>query len=175
MMVAGLAAGLILAAGALLVPAVEPGAELPPLPFDAKADHVIVQKSERTMTLLRDGQPLKTYAVALGRGGLAPKQREGDNRTPEGSYRISGRNPNSAYHLSLRISYPGPQDVQRAAARGQSPGGDIMIHGIRNGLGWLGSLHRHVDWTAGCIAVTNAEIEEIWQAVPDNTPIEILP
>jgi murein L,D-transpeptidase YafK len=120
------------------------------------------------MTLFREGQPIKTYEVALGREP-GPKRREGDNKTPEGLYRISGRNPQSAYHLSLRISYPVPHEVAAAKARGEPPGGDIMIHSIRNGLGWLGSLHRQQNWTAGCIAVTNGEIEEIWRAVPDGS------
>jgi murein L,D-transpeptidase YafK len=144
------------------------------LPPDARADRIIVRKSQREMTLLREGVPLKTYQVALGRGEPGPKRREGDGRAPEGVYRISGRNPDSAYHLSLRISYPEPHDVAAARARGEPPGGDVMVHGIRNGLGWLGALHRRIDWTAGCIAVTNDEIEEIWRAVPDGIPIEIL-
>jgi murein L,D-transpeptidase YafK len=144
-----------------------------PLRPDAQADSVIIDKTTRTMTLLRSGQPFRAYAVSLGRGGLEGKMREGDNRTPDGRYRIDGRNPHSAYHLSLRISYPDASDMAAAAARGENPGGDIMIHGIRNGFGWLGTFHRWVDWTAGCVAVTNEEIEEIWRVVPDGTPVEI--
>ena len=149
------------------------GGEQPPLPADARADALIVDKTSHTMTLFSGGQPLRTYAVSLGRGGLEGKMREGDNRTPVGRYRIDGRNPRSAYHLSLRISYPDARDTAAAAARGDKPGGDIMIHGIRNGLGWLGTFHRWIDWTAGCVAVTDTEIEEIWRAVPDGTPVEI--
>ncbi len=146
-----------------------------PLAADATADRVVVRKADRGLTLFRSGQPLKTYAIALGFGEPGPKSREGDGRTPEGLYHISGRNPKSAFHLSLRISYPDEEDIAAARAQGVSPGGDIMIHGMRNGFGWLGSLARAGDWTAGCIAVTNEEIEEIWRAVPDGTPIEILP
>ena len=131
----------------------------------------MVEKARHLMTLYRDGKPFRTFAVALGRGGLGPKQREGDNLTPEGSYRIIGRNPNSAYHLSLRVSYPEPRDVEAARARGLSPGSDIMIHGIGRGVGW----RRFKDWTFGCIAVTDSEMEEIWRMVPDGTPIDIKP
>ena len=147
--------------------------EQSPLPPNAVADRIVVDKTRHIMTLYSHEQPLRSYAVALGRGGLDIKTREGDNRTPEGQYRIDGRNPRSAFHLSLHISYPEAGDVAEAAARGKNPGGDIMIHGIRNGLGWLGTFQRRVDWTAGCIAVTDQEMEEIWRVVPDGTPIEI--
>ncbi len=137
---------------------------------------VAVDKSERLLRLLaQDGTELRRYTVALGGDPLGDKRREGDSRTPEGRYRIDWRNPESAYHLSLHISYPDETDRAEAAARGEDPDGMIMIHGIRNGFGWLGSLHQYVDWTDGCIAVTNAEIEEIWRLVPNGTPIEILP
>lgn len=139
------------------------------------ADRIVVRKSDRRMTLFVAGQPIRTYEIALGFGGPGAKTREGDGRTPEGLYSISGRNPQSAYHLSLRISYPEARDIEAARALGVPPGGDIMIHGTRNGLGWFGAVARSIDWTAGCIAVTNEEIEEIWHAVPDGTPIEILP
>ena len=145
----------------------------PPLPADAKADAVLIDKTSHSLTLFSGGQALRTYAVSLGRGGSEAKTREGDNRTPEGNYRIDGRNPRSAFHLSLHISYPDARDVAAAAARGEKPGSDIMIHGIRNGLGWIGTFHRWVDWTAGCVAITNAEMEEIWRVVPDGTPVEI--
>ena len=127
------------------------------------------------MTLYSDGLPIRTYEIALGFGEPGAKTREGDGRTPEGRYTISGRNPQSDYHLSLRISYPEPRDIAVAEALGVPPGGDVMIHGTRNGWGWFGAAARSIDWTAGCIAVTNDEIEEIWGAVPDGTPIEILP
>jgi murein L,D-transpeptidase YafK len=145
------------------------------LPDGAVADRILVEKAERRLTLLRKDEVLKIYEIALGPSPEGPKEREGDGKTPEGIYRISGRNPNSRYHRSLRISYPGPQDVARAKAAGVSPGGDIMIHGLMNGLGWIGSFHTSSDWTEGCIAVTNQEIEEIWRVVRDGTPVEIRP
>ncbi len=163
------------AAGAGAVAAARPEDEPAPLPPGTRADRILVVKSRRAMTLFRSGAELRTYDVALARGGMAPKRREGDALVPEGRYTISGRNPRSAFHLALRISYPEPRDVAAARARGEPPGGDIMIHGLPNGLGWLGALHRRADWTAGCIAVTDAEIEEIWRVVPDATPIEIVP
>lgn len=104
-----------------------------------------------------------------------PKRQEGDERTPEGLYRIDWRNPNSVAHLSLHISYPDAEDRARAGAAGVAPGGSIMIHGLPNGWGFLGALHRRLDWTDGCIGVTNAEMREIWALVPDGTPIRIAP
>jgi murein L,D-transpeptidase YafK len=132
-------------------------------------------KSERRLLLLRGEETLKAYTVVLGREPRGRKMREGDGRTPEGSYHLDWRNPKSRFHLSLHVSYPNESDRARAAAAGVPPGGDIMIHGLRNGLGWIGKLHRFVDWTDGCIAVTSHEIEEIWRAVDDGTPIEIRP
>lgn len=170
-----------LAAAALLVGAGPAAADEPCAPLEAppqnlaSVDALELDKSDRCLTLLEDGAPVRRYRVSLGFGGLAPKEREGDGRVPEGSYTISGRNPESAYHLSLRISYPDEADIARARAGGYDPGGDIMIHGLANRFGWLGALHRRTDWTAGCIAVTNGEIEEIWALVPDGTPIDIRP
>jgi murein L,D-transpeptidase YafK len=135
-----------------------------------------VRKAARLLLLLdRDGSELRRYTVALGGDPQGDKRREGDSRTPEGRYVVDWRNPDSAYHLSLHVSYPDERDRAEAAARGEDPGGMIMIHGMRNGFGWLGTLHQYVDWTDGCIAVTNDEIEEIWRLVPNGTPIDILP
>jgi len=139
------------------------------------ADHVLIEKSARKLSLIADGKVLKTYAVALGRHPLGAKTKQGDGRTPEGLYTIDSRIAKSGFHRALHISYPNEQDKSHAAALGVNPGGEIMIHGIRNGLGFVGSLHRRRDWTGGCIAVTNPEIEEIWKAVPDGTPVEIRP
>lgn len=141
--------------------------------IDGLADRIVIEKHAHTLTLYRQGKVLKTYRVALGRGGIGPKVQAGDNRVPEGLYKIVGRNPHSAFHRALKVGYPTPDQVRQAQARGVDPGGDIMVHGIRNGLGWVGSLQRQVDWTKGCIAVTDREIEEIWHNVPDGTPIEI--
>lgn len=148
---------------------------LNPLPPNAVADRVLVEKAARRFTLLRGNELLKVYRVALGHSPVGPKEEEGDQRTPEGKYLIDFHKEDSDYHRALHISYPAQHDIDRAAARGVSPGGDIMIHGIRNGRGWIGAFHRRTDWTAGCVAVTNSEIEEIWRAVPDGTPIEIRP
>jgi murein L,D-transpeptidase YafK len=136
---------------------------------------LVVHKREHLMRAYRGDTVLREFKVALGRGGLAPKVQQGDGRVPEGAYAINGRNPNSAYHLSLRISYPTPQQVRAAAARGIDPGGDIFIHGLPNGRGGIGESHRRFDWTEGCIAVTNPEIQWLWRSVPDGTPILILP
>ena len=146
-----------------------------PLPRDAMADRVLVEKSARRLTLTRNGNAFKTYRMALGRAPIGAKEYEGDQRTPEGIYTIDFHKPDSDYHLALHISYPEPRDVDRAAAQGLSAGSDIMIHGLSNGRGWIGRFHRRSDWTAGCIAVTDFEIEEIYRAVPDGTPIEIRP
>jgi tetratricopeptide (TPR) repeat protein len=139
------------------------------------ADKVLIEKKERRLTLLSKGDVIKTYKIALGGDPLGPKERQGDNKTPEGTYYIDSRNRNSEYHLSLRISYPNEKDKMRAKELGVSPGGDIMIHGIKNGLGWVGALHAGIDWTKGCIAVTDEEMEEIFKLVPIGTIVEIRP
>lgn len=136
-------------------------------------DHIYVSKSQHWMAVYQGGQIVREFRVALGRGGLKPKEREGDGRVPEGLYRISAHNPESAYHLSLRIDYPTPEQSAQAAARGLKAGGDIMIHGLPNGRGWVGSRHLRVDWTEGCIALTDSEMGWLYRAVPDGTPIEI--
>jgi murein L,D-transpeptidase YafK len=140
-----------------------------------QADKIIVVKSTRTMTLLSGEKILKTYKVALGTVPVGPKHIEGDHKTPEGSYIIDAKNPQSQFHLSLHISYPSAADRQRAAKLGARPGGAIMIHGLARPFAYLGPLHRQTDWTDGCIAVTNAEIEEIWKWVAVGTKVEIKP
>lgn len=138
-----------------------------------QADLILVDKSARTLRLMRGGAELKRYTIALGGAPLGHKTREGDQRTPEGDYTIDWRNPNSVAHLSLHVSYPDAADRAQAQAGGYSPGGNIMIHGLPNGWGFLGRLHGLRDWTDGCIGVTNAEMREIWSLVPDGTPIRI--
>ena len=138
-----------------------------------QATRVLVEKSARRLTLLGEGRPIRTYRVALGRQPVGPKDREGDGRTPEGVYIIDSRLATSGFHRALHVSYPNAADQLAAKRAGVDPGGAIFIHGIKNRLGWLGRLHRLVDWTSGCIAVTNAEIDEIWRAVPDGTVVEI--
>jgi murein L,D-transpeptidase YafK len=138
-------------------------------------DKVLIEKKARCLTLLSKENVIKTYKIALGRNSEGTKEKDGDNKTPEGIYKIDSRNEKSAYHLSLHISYPNEDDIKRAKGLGVSPGGNIMIHGIRNGFGWLGSFHTWLDWTKGCIAVTNKEIEEICKLVPNGTVVEIRP
>ena len=140
-----------------------------------RADRLLVEKSPRRLTLLWKGTPVKTYRVALGRAPAGRKQCQGDNRTPEGLYRVDARNAASHYHRALHVSYPNAQDLAGARRLRCAPGGDIMIHGLPNGYGWLGASHRLHDWTLGCIAVTDAEIEEIWNAVLNGTVVEIRP
>ena len=139
------------------------------------ADRILVEKQARRLTLLSKGEVLKIYKIALGGNPIGPKERQGDNKTPEGTYVIDGRNKGSRYHLSLHVSYPNERDRKRAKELGVSPGGDIMIHGIKNGLSWVGDAHAGVDWTKGCIAVTDEEIEEIDRLAPNGTIVEIRP
>lgn len=141
----------------------------PPLaPAAERADAIHVYKAQRRLDLLRAGKVIASYRIALGGAPAGHKRQQGDKRTPEGDYRISYRNERSRFHLSLRVSYPNESERRQAQARGVDPGGDIMIHGATP-VGYRG------DWTDGCIAVTNAEIEEIWRRVPVGTPIRIEP
>jgi murein L,D-transpeptidase YafK len=149
------------------------GLPLPPFPQVAipQAEFVVVDKSERTLTLFAQGRPYRIYrGLQLGDEPEGDKHFEGDERTPEGRYTIDTRNPASAYHLSLHISYPDAADRTFAARVGRPPGGAIFIHGQPN---WLPRGRLPGDWTDGCIALSNAEIEELWRLVPDGTPIEI--
>jgi tetratricopeptide (TPR) repeat protein len=139
------------------------------------ADKILIEKNERRLTLISKGEVLKTYKIALGGNPIGPKERQGDNKTPEGIYIIDSRNKDSGYRLSLHISYPNEKDKKRAKELGVSPGGDIMIHGIKNSFSWVGDFHKEVDWTKGCIAVTDEEIEEIEKLVPNGTIVEIRP
>jgi murein L,D-transpeptidase YafK len=140
-----------------------------------KADRIIVHKKNRTMELMHAGQVLKTYKIALGGQPVGAKERQGDHRTPEGVYVIDSRNARSQFHRSLHISYPNAADKDRARKFGVPTGGDIYIHGLPNGFGFIGASHRARDWTDGCIAVTDQEIEEIWNLVEDHTAVEIRP
>jgi len=146
------------------------------LPDGAVVDKLIVYKSKRKMQAYSDSKLLKTYSIALGKNPVGHKQYEGDNRTPEGTYTINARNPNSGYHKNLGISYPNATDIANAAKLGKPTGGDIKIHGLPNGrAGYINKSHRIIDWTAGCIAVTNAEIDELYVNVKPNAVIEIFP
>jgi tetratricopeptide (TPR) repeat protein len=139
------------------------------------ADKILIEKKDRRLTLFSKGEVLKSYKIALGGNPEGPKERQGDSKTPEGSYVIDARNRGSQYHRSLHISYPNEKDKKRARELGVSPGGDIMIHGLKNGFSWVGEMHTGDDWTKGCIAVTDEEIEEIEKLVPNGTAVEIRP
>jgi murein L,D-transpeptidase YafK len=155
---------------------IKPVRHVPPLgPVDSRATSILMEKQARRLTLFHGDKVIKTFRVALGGDPIGTKQREGDSRTPEGDYSVDSKNPRSHFHLALHISYPDAADRVRAAGRGVPPGGDIMIHGLPNGLGWLGGLHLWRDWTDGCIAVTDSEIEEIWTLADTGTPIQIRP
>lgn len=140
-----------------------------------KADMVVIIKGKKQMLLIKDSEVMVSYKVSLGGDPNGKKLRQGDKKTPEGLYFIKGRNQKSKYHLALHISYPNGSDMERARTLGLKPGGDIMIHGLSEELSWLGRFHSVLDWTDGCIAVTNEEMEELWQLVPDGTPVEIIP
>lgn len=145
--------------------------QLPVIADSARADRILVDKSDRLLLLYEDGREIARYRnIRFGGSPAGHKQFEGDEKTPEGKYTIDGRNPSSRFHLSLRVSYPNAADRAYAQSKGKPPGGDIFIHGQPNGRTGP-ALAR--DWTDGCIAVSNAEIEQIWKHVPNGTPIEI--
>src|SRR5579872_1119308 len=142
---------------------------------ETQCDKVLVLKAERKLQLLKDGKVIREYKVALGGSPKGPKVRQGDQKTPEGNYIIDSRNAASHYHKSLHVSYPSEADRAHARKLGVNPGGEIYLHGIGKEYGWLGAAHALHDWTLGCIAVTNDEIDEIWKLVPNGTPVEIRP
>lgn len=140
-----------------------------------KIDSLVIYKAERKMKTFAKGKLVKTYHIALGSNAIGKKQFQGDGKTPEGLYFIDGKNPNSDYHKNLGISYPNSQDTEHARKNGRSPGGDIKIHGYPNGYTHFDIKNLAKDWTIGCIAVTNKEIDELYQTVPIGTPVLILP
>ncbi len=160
----------LLTSSLAFTPIVRSRADEPPA---LRQDRLLVKKSQRLMFLMAGDQILRTYPIALGDAPLGPKRAEGDQRTPEGSYAIDGRNPNSRYHLSLHISYPNPSDVRAASAAGVSPGGDIFIHGLPEDFGGTDPFMFTADWTDGCIGVGNRAIEELWARIPDGFPLLI--
>ena len=147
----------------------------PSLPAGATADLIVVSKSKHRLTLLRAGHPIAVYPVSVGRGTSGPKQREGDRRTPEGEYAIDFHKRDSSFYRALHVSYPNPADAARARRLGVPAGGSIMIHGLPPRLAFTGRLHRWLDWTDGCIALSNAEMQQVFDAVPDGTRIVIQP
>lgn len=140
-----------------------------------KADRVVVEKGKRLLHLYKTGKLLVSYKIALGGEPVGAKQQQGDNKTPEGHYILDFKKPDSAYYKAIHISYPSAQDKENAGKLGVSPGGDIMIHGQPNGYGWAAGMTQQFDWTLGCIALTNADMEAVWEAVDAGTPIEIKP
>ncbi|MBB3106195.1 murein L,D-transpeptidase YafK [Psychrobacter luti] len=144
------------------------------MPKSMMIDKVFVDKSARTLQLLSDNEVIKSYHIALGGSPIGHKQQQGDKRTPTGSYTLDYKNEKSKFYRSIHVSYPNATDKDRAKSHGVSPGGDIMIHGQKNGFGHLATVSQQRDWTDGCIAVTNDEMDEIMAAVEIGTPIEIV-
>ena len=138
-------------------------------------DRILIEKSAHLMTLYRGSEAIHKYRIALGTQPVGRKEKQGDHKTPEGMYTVDRKNPQSIFHMALHLSYPNAEDRERAKKRGVDPGGDVEIHGLEKKYAYLGALHRQADWTDGCIAVTNAEIEEIWKLVPVGTRVEIRP
>jgi len=139
------------------------------------ADLVLVEKSESLLHLIRDGEVFASYRVKFGKNPRGHKQQQGDSRTPEGRYILDYKNPNSAFYKSIHVSYPNAQDRASARRRGVDPGGDIMIHGQANGWRWLTPLSQLFNWTDGCVALTDQDMDAVWNSVPTGTPIEIKP
>ena len=158
--------GAVLLWSALFLIAETPGAVI---------DRVVVYKHEHKLVLLSQGKEVRSYRVALGREPIGPKTRQGDHKTPEGVYALDSRNPNSQFYKAFHVSYPNSKDIAAARKLGVSPGGDIMVHGLPKKYAWVGHSHTLHDWTDGCIAVTNDEMDEIWRLVHVGTPIEIKP
>jgi murein L,D-transpeptidase YafK len=138
-------------------------------------DKVLVIKSEKRMYLVKNDIRFREYRISLGKNPQGHKQRQGDKRTPEGRYLLDYKNPGSSYYKSIHISYPNSADRAAARKNGRDPGGLIMIHGQPNGYGWMGFVSQFYDWTDGCIAVSNGDMDEIWSTVRVGTPIEIQP
>ena len=145
------------------------------LPPDTQIDKLVVLKSKRELLAYSNGKIIKTYKISLGRQPIGDKAFEGDKKTPEGIYLINDKNSNSGYHKNLGISFPNKDDIENSKRLGKPPGGDVKIHGIRNKIGFIGKFHRWFDWTLGCIAVTDNEIDELYNAVKIGTQIEIKP
>jgi murein L,D-transpeptidase YafK len=145
------------------------------LPANTTIDQLEVHKSERKMFAYSHGSLVRTYVISLGKNPTGNKQAEGDGKTPEGNYTIDSKNAHSDFYRNLGISFPNRSDLLRAKNTGLLPGGDIKIHGLRNGLGFIGKFQRWYNWTSGCIAVTDAEMDELFDHVPVGTPIVIKP
>jgi murein L,D-transpeptidase YafK len=145
------------------------------LPKGIKIDKIVILKAKRQLLVYSKGELLKTYSVSLGKQPVGAKEFEGDKKTPEGIYTINAKNDKSDYHKNLGISYPNKADIKIAKRLGKPTGGDIKIHGLKNGIGFIGKLHRWHDWTLGCIALTNEEIDELYEIAPIGTKVDIKP
>lgn len=147
----------------------------PKLAKDARIDSIVVYKSKHELLAFSNGKLLKTYPIAIGKNPIGKKEYEGDKKTPEGIYFIKDKNPDSGYYKNLGISYPNNEDIENAKRLGKPTGGDVKIHGLKNGAGYISKFHRWKDWTNGCIALTDEEVEELFNAVSVGTKIEIKP
>jgi murein L,D-transpeptidase YafK len=143
------------------------------LAYNINIDSLVVYKSKRELMAYSKGQLIKTYKISLGRNPIGDKEFEGDKKTPEGVYFINAKNPNSGYYKNLGISYPNKHDIEVSKKLGKPTGGDVKIHGLRNGTGFISKFQRWFDWTAGCIALTDEEVEELYNTVNIGTKIEI--
>lgn len=139
------------------------------------ADSVLVEKSKHRLSLIKNGKSIAEYPVVFGGNPVGHKEREGDQKTPEGTYTLDSKNANSRYHKAIHISYPNAQDLANAQSKGVSAGGAIMIHGQKNGFGWASFVTQRTNWTAGCIALSDEDMDKVWNSISVPTKIEILP
>ena len=143
--------------------------------FAQSSDLILVEKAKRRMKFINQGKTIAVYSIALGSDPVGPKRCQGDGKTPEGRYIIASKNEGSSFHKSMKVSYPNDEDRKLSRDLKCDPGGDIMLHGLPNGRGWLASSHRLIDWTNGCIAITDQEMDELWSHVSAGTKVEIVP
>ena len=147
----------------------------PTLQIEGKISKILVIKFKRKLVIYQGDSILKTYEISMGRHPIGKKEIKGDQKTPEGSYKIIRKSSFSLFYKNFKISYPNDADIENAKRLKKQAGGDIMIHGMRNGFGFIGKFHRFIDWTSGCIALTDKEMDELYDHVEIGTPIEILP
>lgn len=140
-----------------------------------KADLVVVEKSKNLLSLYKTGRLLASYHAVFGGNAVGPKEMKDDGKTPEGRYILDSKKSDSAFHKAFHVSYPNSKDIARARKLDVDPGGDIMVHGQKNGLGWVSFISQRFNWSRGCIALSNKDIDAMWEAVDGGTPIDILP
>jgi murein L,D-transpeptidase YafK len=139
------------------------------------ADYVLVEKSKHLLTLFKNGKSIATYHVVFGGNPVGHKEQEGDQKTPEGRYTLDSKNSNSTFTKAIHISYPNAADIAKAKSKGVSPGGVVMIHGQKNGFGWASFATQRINWTKGCVALSNEDMEKVWKSINVPTQIEIKP